>query len=66
MKNSNKFIVISFLIISYLVLLLYPINYILVSKGIIKIYNPQASKVSESSGISSKVENIRNNLKPKQ
>lgn len=65
MKNSNKFIVISFLIILYLVLLLYPINYILVSKEIIKIYNPQVSKISESSGISSKAENIRNNLEAK-
>lgn len=65
MKNSNKYLVISFLIIIYLVLLFYPINYILVSKGIIKIYNPQASQVSDGKGISAKIENIRNNLESK-
>jgi len=65
MKSSNKYIVVIFLIILYLVLLSYPINYILVSKGIIKVYNPQASQISDGKGISAKIENIRNNLEAK-
>ena len=65
MKDSNKFIIIGFLAVLYLVLLLYPINYILVSKGIVKIYDPQVSKVNPNSGIKAKLENIRNNIETK-
>ncbi len=65
MKNSNKYICITFLIILYAVLLFYPINYILVLKGAIKINDPQTNMISNKSGISAKLENIRNIMETK-
>ncbi len=65
MKSSNKFMIIIFLTILFGVLLLYPINFILIKKGIISLDNPQSYEVLKGNSLETKLLNIKNNIENK-